>query len=74
MRHAGITGFEVKTGRDGGISEPGTGPSYWGNLTIIVLSLYYCSTAFLLVLLKYSQVNMIEIQVKNIEYRLTEYW
>jgi hypothetical protein len=45
-----------------------------GNLTIIVLSLYYCSTAFLFVLSKYSQVNMIEIQIKNIiEYRLTEY-
>jgi hypothetical protein len=30
MRHGGITGFEVKIGRDGGIFEPGTGPS---NLT-----------------------------------------
>ena len=28
MRHGGITGFEVKIGRDGGIYEPGTGPSY----------------------------------------------
>jgi hypothetical protein len=28
MRHGGITGFEVKIGRDGGISEPSTGPSY----------------------------------------------
>ena len=28
IRHGGITGFEVKIGRDGGISEPGTGPSY----------------------------------------------
>jgi hypothetical protein len=28
MRLGGITGFEVKIGRDGGISEPGTGPSY----------------------------------------------
>ena len=27
MRHGGIKGFEVKIGRDGGISEPGTGPS-----------------------------------------------
>jgi hypothetical protein len=27
MRHGGITGFEVKIGRDGGIYEPGTGPS-----------------------------------------------
>ena len=27
MRHGGITGFEVKIGRDGGIFEPGTGPS-----------------------------------------------
>jgi hypothetical protein len=28
MGHGGITGFEVKIGRDGGISEPGTGSSY----------------------------------------------
>ena len=27
MKHGGITGFEVKIGRDGGISEPSTGPS-----------------------------------------------
>jgi hypothetical protein len=27
MRNGGITGFEVKIGRDGGIYEPGTGPS-----------------------------------------------
>jgi hypothetical protein len=27
MRHGGITGFEVKIGLDGGILEPGTGPS-----------------------------------------------
>jgi hypothetical protein len=27
MRHGGITGFEVKIGRDGGIFKPGTGPS-----------------------------------------------
>ena len=29
MRHGGITGFEVKIGRDGGIPEPGTGPSIY---------------------------------------------
>jgi hypothetical protein len=26
MRHGGITELVVKIGRDGGISEPGTGP------------------------------------------------
>ena len=40
MRHGGITGFEVKIGRDGGISEPGTGPSlcYVHNYWKILLS------------------------------------
>jgi hypothetical protein len=50
MRHGGITGFEVNIVLDGGISEPGTGPSTRNTQLVII------STLFVLIFIRWLDI------------------